>query len=244
MRQLYPFLLFALAVPGAACAQATAGAPDEQFASYQATRTPRPHVYVGAQAALPVYWREASARDQSAGWGVLAAFAGVQFNAHWAAQVGASFDGFGHSYDIIPGVTGPAGPGQPTGTGRISGRFAAVPVQVRYSTGGALGPQWRLEAFAGLTPQWQQFDTNEAAALPGQPLTETSIRARTTNLYATAGLAGVFGVGPGADVLVEAALSQRCATSGAANRAAALVPTAGLGFRYCFGSLPRRTSYL
>ncbi|WP_210518574.1 hypothetical protein [Hymenobacter terricola] len=51
-------------------------------------------------------------------------------------------------------------------------------------------------------------------------------------------------VGPGADVLVEAALNQRCYTSGAATGGPALAPTVGLGFRYRFGRLPGHTSYL
>jgi hypothetical protein len=119
-----------------------------------------------------------------------------------------------------------------------------VPVLVRFSPGWQLAPQWRLEAFAGATPQWQQFDSREATALPGQPLLETTERQRTTNLYATAGLAGVVAVGAGAEVVVEAALNQRCYSRGAAPYGARLVPTAGVGFRYRFGGQPGRTSYL
>lgn len=234
----------ALALPAAALAQTTPTAPGGQFAGYLATRTSRPHVVVGVQAAMPVYWREASRLNQTMGWGLLGAFAGVQVTPRWSAQVGASADRIGRSYDIIPGSTVPAGPGQPTGTGRFRAWFAAVPVQVRYRLGQAWAPQWSLEAFAGVTPQWQQFENIDVAALPGQPLVETATRAHTANLYATAGLAGAYSVGPGADVLLEAALNQRCASSGAANLAAAWVPTAGVGFRYRFGSQPRRTSYL
>jgi hypothetical protein len=244
MRPRYSFLLLALALPGAALAQTTPIAPDTQFADYLATRTSRPHVVVGVQAAMPVFWREAARLDQTMSWGFLGAFAGVQLNAHWTVQAGASVDRLGRSYDIIPGVTVPPVPGQPTGTGHFEAWFAAVPVQVRYRFGQALAPQWSLEAVAGLTPQWQQYSTNDLAALPGQPLAETVTRARTTNLYATAGLAGVYSVGHGAEVLFEAALNQRCASSGAPNHAPALVPTAGVGFRYRFGSMPRHTSYL
>ncbi|MDO7854356.1 hypothetical protein [Hymenobacter convexus] len=243
MRQRYSLLL-ALALPGAAFAQTKPAAPDQEFTRYQATRSSRPHVYVGLQAAMPVYWRELAARDQTMDWDLLAAFAGVRFNDRWAAQVGLNLGGFGHSYDIIPGVTGPGGPGMPTGTGRFSGRFGAVPVLVRFSPGWQLAPQWRLEAFAGATPQWQQFDTQEATALPGQPLLETASRQRTTSLYATAGVAGAVAVGPGAEIVVEAALNQRCYSSGAAPYEAALVPMAGASFRYRFGSRPGRTSYL
>jgi hypothetical protein len=243
MRKRY-FLLLALALPSAAIAQTKSAAPDKEFTSYQATRGSRPQVYVGLQAAMPIYWRELAVRGQTMGWDLLAAFVGVRFNDKWAAQVGFNLGGFGHSYDIIPGVTGPAGPGLPTGTGRLSGRFGAVPVLVRFRPGWQPAPQWRLEAFAGATPQWQQFDTKEVAALPGQPLLETASHLRTTNLYATAGLAGVVAVGPGAEVVVEAALNQRCFSSGAAPFGAALVPTAGVGFRYRFGGRPGHTSYL
>ncbi|WP_460557724.1 hypothetical protein [Hymenobacter daeguensis] len=241
MRSRYSFLLLALALPGAALAQT---APGAQFTDYLTTRHSRPHVVLGVQAAMPVFWREAAKLDQTMGWGFLGVFAGVQLNARWTVQAGVSADRISHSYDIIPGVTVPPAPGQPTGSGQFKEWFAAVPVQVRYRFGQQLAPLWSLEAVAGLTPQWQQYETRDVAALPGQPLAETTTRARTTNLYATAGLAGVLSVGPGAEVLFETALNQRCASSGAPNRSAGLVPTAGVGFRYRFGSLPRHTSYL
>ncbi|MBF9142301.1 hypothetical protein [Hymenobacter properus] len=245
MKQHYYFLLLALALPAAASAQTKPSAPDEHVTGYQATPRLRSRVYVGLQAAVPVYWRELSARDLTLdGWEVLAVFAGVRFNANWAVQVGLNVDGFGHSYDIIPGVTGPGGPGQPTGTGRFSGRLAAMPVLLRFNPGWRPAPQCQLEAFAGVTPQWQRFDRRESTALPGQPQLETTEQLRTTNLYATAGLAGVVNVGPGAEVTVEAALNQRSYSSGAAPHGRALAPTLGASFRYYFGSRPRHTSYL
>jgi hypothetical protein len=112
-----------------------------------------------------------------------------------------------------------------------------VPVLVRYS-GWTPSPGFTLEAFAGITPLWQRYEINEVSGVPGQVAVATNIRDRATIVHATVGLAGVFGVGPGADLLVEAGLNQRVFASGT-SYLPVRTPMFALGFRYRFVHLPR-----
>lgn len=240
MHKIYSLLLVALGLPGLACAQAVSDPSAAKTADYWAAREVRPQFYLGAAAAMPVYWRDARFGDYSSPWAFLTAFAGVRFNAHWLAQVGFNTDRASHSYQLGPGLSGP-GPAVGTFTGKNA--QTALPVLVRYHLSRKPLPRFALEAFAGVTPQWQRFTTSEVSGQPGQPATETSTQSSTSTLHATVGLSGVFDLGPGTDVLIEAGLNQRVLTSGT-SYAPVRTPTLAVGFRCRFVHLPRRGSYL
>lgn len=125
----------------------------------------------------------------------------------------------------------------------MSGTLVAVPLLVRYQATRRPDPSFKVESFVGFTPQWQQFAITTIRTPGGQPSTETSTQTRTTNLFATAGLSGVFNVGEGSELLLTGALNERFHLSGDATTGLNFAPTGSLGFRYRFGKQYRHGDY-
>ena len=235
-------LALLLALPGAAWAQYRPGMSADSLANaWIKSHTTWPQMYLGLEAGLPVYWREETYRSGSGRftsfWNYTPIFLGVRFSRHWAAQAGFNRGVCGYSRDVLS-----AYPFVTIGTTNMSGTLVAVPVLVRYQATRRSEPDFQVEGFVGFTPQWQQFTITTVLTPGSLPSTETT-QTRTTNVFATAGLSGVFNAGEGSEILLTAALNQRFQLSGDANNGLAFAPTGSLGFRYRFGKQYRHGDY-
>ncbi|MGI4875116.1 MAG: hypothetical protein ACRYFX_28510 [Janthinobacterium lividum] len=242
-------LALLLALPGAAWAQYRPSmSADSTANAWIKAHTTWPQVYLGIEAGTPLYWRNQIFRQGSSRfasyWNCVTVFAGVRFNRHWAAQAGFNRSVCGYSQDVYPTGTQPAVyPPITIGTTNMRGTLAALPVLVRYQAARRPAPNFQVEGFVGFTPQWQQFTSTTVLTPGGQPGTETSTHTQTVNLFATAGLSGVFNVGEGSELLLTSTLNQRFYLSGDTSNEPALAPTGSLGFRYRFGKQYRHGDY-